>query len=274
MLDILSSYLTEATSHETKILIEEAHVAFDRIALPNYEDGYVDIIMTADNVAISEPVDKIISLTLEIQRQLLKDHEIVLIPDATIAMHTLVINGLMDIEEYEDVATLLKTVSMQLEPNELFAEVLALVTKKNADELLSEIESVGTSLIGKIKDITEVREVSETDTDRILKQKHIELLNKFCNYINTRNLDIVRIITSGLGVAYPFVVYANAINELENKSVDDISYELLAAAYVSSDGYENPLNVIKAYIEVHISDIDKITKIAVRVSDLLLGLQR
>lgn len=275
MIDILNDYLNGAASAEIKELIEDAHNTFDRIGLPNYEDGFVEILMLEDTVDIQDTLFNIINLTKTLQKQILKEHEIELVDEASITIYTLFINGLLDIQEYADKATMYKAISIDGNSKELLAEALSLVTHKNADELLSEIESVGDSLIGLIKDNLEEPDDINNSNDYLLKQDYITNFRVFCIYINRDDLDIIRLISDGLDVGFPFTVYANMISDtLESKNIDIVAAELVGIAIISSDGHENPISIIKSHIEQYISDIDRITRILISVNELLLGLSR
>src|ERR1035437_4751127 len=120
MLDILDTYLTTSVTPELKTTIAEAHTAFDKIGLDNYDNDFEAILLMNDSVNTNDTVDDIIRLTKDIQADIFKEHEIQLVDDITIEMATLFINGIMDIQHYANKAEMLKTVTLDLNANEVF----------------------------------------------------------------------------------------------------------------------------------------------------------
>jgi hypothetical protein len=273
MLDILKNYLDDAAPHMTS-LIKDAFAVFERAELPNYEDGFVEMLMVGDNADITTTVDKIVHHVLELQNEILQQHEVRLIDSATMATHTLFITALLDIEKYGDIAMLYKTACLNNHPNEVFAEIVALVSHKSADELLPEIESVSMALIGKIKDMCESVPEPLSEAEAYVRQHYIDNLNKFLDFIGTRELFIVEVIVAGVDPGYTFLTYLNFIGkDLENKTNEKAAHELIAAAIISEDGCHNPSNIIQKNIENYISDLDRITRINIIITDLLLKLK-
>jgi hypothetical protein len=270
----LDSYLIDAASAELKDSINEAHKAFDKIGLPNYQDGFVDILMMDDVTDRGDTLTKIINLTIELQKSILNEHEIVLIDDITINARTEFIVGLVDISNFSDKNTILKIASSDNGPNEILAEVISLVAHRTIDELLFEIESVSIACIGKLKEFAESVNETVDEDELIIKQKFINNLKQFCSLINNDKLDIIKLIMQGLDVGYMFITYANIIGrDLEIMSPKDAACELLAMALISTDGSANPLAIINSNIDNYIADIDTITKITVIVTELILKLQ-
>lgn len=273
MLDILRDYLESNAPHMTSS-VKDAMNAFEKADLPNYEDGFVNILMTTEHVDITSPADQIMAHVLELQNYILNQHEVKLIDTATIGTHTLFINGLLDIESYGDAALMYKTASLNNYPNEIFAEVIALVSHKNSDELLPEIDNVGIALIGRIKDMCEEVPEPITEAEMFVRQKYIDILNKFISVIATTDLRIVDAVKAGVDPGYSFETYLGFIKtELENYPAQQAAYELIAAALISEDGHDNPVGIIQKYIDNYITDIDKITRISVIATEMLLKLQ-
>lgn len=274
MLDILNGYLVDAAPNELRIVISEACDAFDKLDLPNYEDGFTDILMANEDVDIADTVPNIVNYITSLQKQILKEHQVELVEDTSISTYTIFINGIFDISNFTDKQLLLKTASLELDTCEVFAEVLSLVTNKTTEELLFSIETVSPFCIGSIKDLAEdiVEELPEVE--RVVRLKHITDFNTYCDYIKTRNLDIVKMIESGLDVGFPFIMYADIIGrDLESKSIERAAQELFGMAVISSDGCQNPAAIINENIDKYISNIDTVTRITMLVTDYVLGLQ-
>ena len=273
MFNELETLINTAAPYLKDMLIS-AFKAFDRINLENYQDGYLDIISMVDNEEINVIIDNVRLHTLILQSNLLKAHGIVLIEDVTIEVQTLFINAILDIQDYDDLPTLQKIVTLDLNSNEILAELVSLVTHKNSTELLMDIYSVSDGLITKVKSFfndVEDNNIEYTQDD----QKYILAFNKFIELINTNDLEVTNLLTNGVDVGYPFTTYLSMIGDyLINKNPLEIARELLAAAYISSDGINNPLSVINSNIDNYIVDIDEVTAIQIKVTELLLAIQR
>ena len=271
MLDILNQYLDTAVTVEMKTVISEAISAFDKIGFETYDNDFESVLLLSDTVNTSDTVDSIVKLIKDFQYDILKNHGIYLNEEASIEMSTLFIVGLMDIQVYNNKAELLKTTQLDLNANEVLAEVIALVCNKNADELLLVIDSVDTSFIGRLKDITDEQETPVTEEDAIQKQKYAIDIKRFANYVQHK-LQIQTLLTEGLDVGFPFIIYGNITGkDLEEMTVERASAELVGMAIVSSDGANNPLSIIRNSLDTYITNVDKATKIDIYVNKLLMG---
>ena len=282
MLDILNMYLSSACTPELKSSIEIAHSVFDKIHLDAYEQGYEEILMLDGTVDNDTTLTRIVNLTKEIQARVLGEHEVVLQEDTSIDIYTLFIIGLYQIQIYENKDDISKLTALAISPEEIFAELMALVIEKNADELLPHIQSVSQFLITRIAELAAGVGDDISDEDHDQQLRHIKAFKQFCDYIETKPKFISEIIEQNVGVGYPFIIYANIIKDHLDHVVmvvnnpDDITpkqaaYELIAACLISSDGIDNIRSTIKEHIDKLISDINSITKVDIAVSDILLG---
>lgn len=276
MQDVLSDYLNDAATPEMRDALVAAHNSLERMSLPNYEEGFIDLLMIDDETDEGGTLESIVKLTKSLQFQILQQHEIVLNEDTTLDMLTLFINGILDITEYDDKIIVRDTASLGGLPEEVLAELMALVSGRTVEELLFEISHVSASLIARIKEmVSDAQPPAMTEDEQVQVQQHLTLLNRLCGLANTRELDVVKMITkANVSVGMPFAVYADAIGRnLEAMSPVKAANELLGMALISSDGWQTPRAVIKENIEHYISNIDNITKIDIEIGKLLLGLQ-
>jgi hypothetical protein len=266
----LEQYLKSTVTKELLDVLRGALSCFDRIQFPNYQDGYVELLMLNDNVDITETTDKIVILTMELQKQLLTLHNVELTDDATIYINTLFINSIMDIQELNEKDELLNILSLNLDTNETFAELVTLVSDKSVEELLPYIKSVSPAFIGAVREYVENIPDKLPEAELLVHQEYLTNINKFCAFINTKDLNIIKLLENGLSVGLPFLVYIDTITEsIESMELDKVSNELVAMALISSDGYNNPAAIIKANLDAYISDINKITAITIKTTDIL-----
>lgn len=276
MLDILSDYLKEVTTPELRDSLEEAHAAFDRIELPNYEQDFEALLMLDGENDVGNTLQYIVALTHENLTKLLRQHEIIATIDASIDVKTAMLNGLLDLQDYDNYQDILNVTSMDVNPQEAFAELLTLVSTYDVEDLLVNIEEVNFVLIKRIHEMALARDLPPaSEEEQAELRAYIEKLQRFLGWAMNPQLTIVRMIKDGMDVGFPFLTYLGLLGrELEELPVERAAYELMAMALVSSDGTNNPQGVIKEHLENYISDVNKLTKIDIKLSEISLGLQR
>jgi hypothetical protein len=218
----------------------------------------------------------IVDLTRRFMTELLRMHEITLDPDTSLHMLTVFLNGILDIQNYDNYQTVIDTCSMDGNPQEKLAELLALVTKYTVEELLSCMEDVNFVLINRLKEMAlqndkpplSVEEQGEINF-------YMDKLRRFHNYTMQAKLKILDLIKNGLPVGFPFLTYMGLIGrEIEEMPVDLAAWELYAMALISNDGTNNPQGIIKEHLENYISDPNKLTKVDIKLREITLGMQR
>jgi hypothetical protein len=275
MLDILHDYLNDAVAPEAVQVITSAHDTFEQIGLENYESAFEEILMLDSQVDVGETVNAVVSLTQQLQQKILLEHGVVLTNDATIAVGNAFISGLLQIQEYDDLVQLQQVLSSDGSPEEILAMVLDLVSERDADDLMTHIETVSPFLLTKLKDYARTNEKLLDDDDPADKVVYVAAFNRFYAYIKASSLLTLNLLVNGVGPGFPFMVYAKALStQLDSLTPKQAAQELVAMALLSSDGIDNPRAVIQANIEHLISDVDRITRIDVVVSELLLGLNQ
>lgn len=274
MLDILEDFLNKSAGPEMRDMVVEACDCFDKIELPHYDDSYVQLLMLSDTMDVNDVLPSILSNTLEIQKGILREQNIYLNEEAKIPTYTIIIGGLYDLFHYGDKQTLSRILNNGLDSNEILAELLALTTNKTVDELLVEIDDVSRSFIVALNEHVNAIPEPELPAENQIIDMHVKLIKRFCDMIGKTDLDTVKLLDTGITVGYPFMLYGNSIGrDLEAKSVQDAAYELVAMALISVDGCENPIGIIGAYIDHYIADVDKVTRITIAVSDLVVKLK-
>ena len=270
MLALLDDYLSDATTPEIKSMIVSANDVFDRLGYELPDSRYEEIIMMADVMEMGEPISQMLNFTKDQIEELLKLHNVTISDDVDLVTMTKLMDGLLDLIQYDNVQELMDTMSVGESSEETFAELLILTTDFSIEEILMAVEEVNPYLFNQLKETVgqpalESEPVDPTD--------YIKRLTEFCTFRMNPELEILGFISQGLALGYDFVTYANLIGRnFEEMSVEKIADELIAIAIISSDGHSNPRSVISANLEHYIADANKITKIDILVSDLLLRL--
>lgn len=267
MLDILRDYLASAATPEMLAAVEQAHAVFDEINLENFEEKFEEILMTDDGSDLGSTVTNIVSLTNSLQAQILLEHGVELAPvEIRTSTTTELIRGLIDIQDYEDHDTVISTLSVGGNPEEVFCELLQLVTSKTADEWLQYVDRADRALLARIGQLhtTTIDPAYRLDANKL----RIEGLREFCRLTGGDNLYVLTILRSGVDVGFSFKVYVDPA--LESLPARQAARELIAASFVCSDSANNPRATIKNHVQDHISSLDKITAIDVEISKILL----
>jgi hypothetical protein len=275
MLDILRDYISQNATPEMLATLEVAFLTFERIGLEDYERQYEEILMIADDDELNAGVDTmsaVVTLTKELQRKILREHGIFLMPEVTVEFLDQTISTLLDVQEREVTDELTSVLAMEGRPEELFAELMALFTPLVADEILLHLFSVEAFAITRLRDMLEAKQTQDV-VDEALVAHNVEMLTKFAKV--AKSLETLKFYKSGMPPGVPFVNYINWLgHELEQMPVDKVALELLGMALASSDGVDNPRGVIKEHIDRYISNLDSITKIDVVVTDTLLKINQ
>ncbi|BDD79877.1 hypothetical protein [Burkholderia phage FLC9] len=275
MLDILRDYLVEATTPENVDLIEKAHDAFDRIGLPDYTPGFEQLLMINDESDEGDTLGGIMDLTRSLADNILQQHAIRVMEDASIAVRTEFIDALVDLQNASDhVPDILRIVGQEHSPEELFSELVALVGTNEAEHYLVDLEYVSQALIDKIKERAESMEfgtTEEDDQEREFREERIAKFNRFMHFLLDPELAIAGLVHKGIDAGYPFVLYTNLIGR-EFEGMDPVlaAQNLLGMAFYSGDGFGQPTQIIKQHLEDLVSDVDVITKIDIALNDNLV----
>jgi len=272
MLHNLQTYLRTTATPELTAAVEEAHELFDELGMENYEPGYEELLMMHGTVDPDQTLMSITELTNQLQRRILQEHDIELI-ESEIATSTYnsLIRGLLQLQDYEDFATLTTITMLDNSNEEILAEALSLVTEKTPDEWMEYIDSVGMFLIARLRELAYKEKPLDFDALERAEQ-HLSRLQKFQDLIGNAELTLSKRLKDGLSVGYPFTTYTNP--ELDALPAEQAAQELVAMALVSKEGLNNPRGIIRSHLEEQISSIDKITKIDIEVNKLLLALER
>lgn len=278
MLNILHDYLIEATSPENVDAIENAHLAFDRIGLQDYTPGFEQLLMVNDDADEGDTLAGIIDLTRSLSDGIFQQHSITLSDESSLATRTEFINALVDLQQATDhIPDILKICAQQHDPEELFAELVALVGTHEAEHYLVDLAYVSPALISRIAEVATAQEfatVDEDDDAREYREVRIAKFNRFMHFILDPELAFAKLVHQGIDAAYPFALYANMIGR-EFEELDPVvaAQNLLGMAFYSDDGFQSPLATIKSNIEQLISDVDIVTKVDIALSDLLVRFQ-
>ncbi len=282
MLDILQTYLNDAASPEFVTMIREAHDSLDLFLNDDYQGDFVQILMLDDAVDQGETVQNIHNCTQNYLLQVLKQVGITADPETRLANLTRLLRGIHDVECSDDPAKILESAALELHPPELLAEILQDCTATPAEEWLVDLHSVSQRTIEAI-----IEHASQTNAIKLgalepevdHRAPYIASYKLFKETLGALKGNITPLLdkafSEGMDVGYPFVVYLNLTGaEIATLDAVPCAANLIAAAFVSTDGHDHPREIIQAHVEHYVSDLDKLTKVAIAVNELLLRHQQ
>lgn len=276
MLDLLHHFLVGNATPEMSDSITEAYKLLENMNAGDLDFDLNDMLMVDDVVDTNVTMSKIQTYFTTIQHDMLAQYGITMDDEVAIDDLTMVLKAVFELEDYEDTEALLRLTMSDMRADETFAEVLALITHKDAVSLLSLFEEVDTSLIRRIQDIASATDDElVTDEERIRRSQYMHHLQRFCHYINSKELEVVKMLKDGITVGYPYAAYADQIGRaFEGTIPEQVAREMVAMALISSDGHNNPMEVIKGSLEDYVADLNTVTKIHIEVTKLLQGFSR
>jgi len=273
MLDLHRQFIVENTTPELMVSIQNAHEILVTMGSPNLDDSLEELIMLDHTVETGVTITRIVNLLRDLQQDMLVKHEIQVIENSPLSLTSNLLRGILDVQDYEDMESVYRITTTDQDTTETFAEVMALVTPYNPDNLTVSLESVGASFVRRLREMAGTRdEELVTDEERIERAKYVSRINQFCNYTRSRHYRLISLLESGWSVGYPYVTYAdNMGREFEGIIAEQIAKEMIIMALASVDGAKNPRMVIKQHLERYIASINVITKVDIEVSRLLQG---
>lgn len=277
MLDILQQHLAENATPELLAVMQDAHTAFERLGMENYESGFEELLMIegSEVAGTKSAVDSALELTQALLRQVLAAHAVVLSEDTPLRVQVDVINALLDLQSYSDLAALQATASLDGLPAEVFAELVALVSTYTPHELLVYVEDVSWFLIKRLRELCSRTLTSEEvaeQNERLERFRAKILLAQACQVL-APDLAVTRAVQDGLALGLPFTTYLQQFGwQLAQWDVARSGQELLAMALMSRDGIDNPRAVVSEHIEKYIPGLDRVTQIDVDIASRLLTL--
>lgn len=278
MLPELRDFLVESATPDQLDLIEGATSALGTIGLEQYQEGYLDILMTNESFDAGESVQAIFNLTEQMLRSVLKEHGVVCVDDTDIEVQTKLVEGIVALQNYEMAQDLIDCVQEDQTSEEIFANMLRLVTEYYPEQFLTQLAFVNPYLIKKIKELAQGQhedEVDYVDAPPLHTVEQTRNIQRYIRFMENTELDVIRHVRAGLRLGYPFDVYIRAMElDLEQLEPKRVAQELVALALISGDAQAAPSEFVKENIDRFISSIDKITQIQIALNDILVRFER
>ncbi len=265
----LRHYLTLASSPETVRTFDNAVDVMDKYGLQGYMDMFDEVVGADPNTNDAGVVDALqlnlrTALTHLLAIQGLKVHEYVLT-----SQMVQVLDALYMLPDYEDQTQVSGIMDADFTEMEAAAELLALLMVESPDELLGYFEEVEPSFVESLRLRMDLRSGDEVPLDNDI-YKYIKAYQGYRGVVGVPVFSDF-IMNEPAAIGLPFARYVEmyqAHDGAKERSIDEIAKDLVGMAYLSQDGVEAPLIVVRQHLNNLFGDINQVTKINIAVSKL------
>lgn len=287
MLEILDVHLKTAASPEIYNAISQAFDMFEAYGLTEYNVGYEDILMSADNEGASESIQRIMALTSQLQDYILQQLRVDLVDEATVSEGNQILLGLRRLEQTEYADNILEICQHVMSPEEALAEILALVNGTDEERVIILLETVDPATIAAIrvmmeKLINDQAALKQPEEDKAFA----ETLKLYRAALDNQWLYIWDLVEMGEPLGQPYAQYhTEIINQMEERQKTapvlakafaiEIAAQLMAGALISSDaGTGNLRDIVMGELQKTYGDsLDRITPIYNEINSLTIKFQ-
>ena len=259
---------------------EDIKESFDILNLMelDYTESFMTLLMTESDLGTSEVSDKFIQTLNGFLNTLLTQHGVVLVKESSINIKNNILRGLIDIPYYENTNEIDDIISSLEEPNFKFSELIDLVSDLTVMNIFIHIESVNPSLFIKLSDTINSSDIKidENELDKqelinniIFKLKQIKVFTQYSKAVGFTLVNNNML----LGMTFDkYTCYAD--KQFEFLSLEDIAIEVFVLLTMSEEGFKNPLITFRKYSNNLFSDLDKVTKVDIKLNNLLMQFDR
>lgn len=239
-----------------------------------YTDAFMALLMTQGELGTSEITDLFTKTLNTFLDALLIEHSIVLRSDSTISFKNNIIKSIIDLPYYENVDEIDAIISSQDEPNYKLSELIDLVSDLTIMDIFTQIESVNPSLFIKLSETINSSDIKIDKNGLAQQDTVIAIVNKlkkikeFTKYFKAVGFTLVN---NNIVLGSSFDKYASyADKHFEFLSLDDIAVEVFVLLTMSEEGFNNPLLTFRKYSTNLFSDLDKVTKVDIKLNNLIM----
>lgn len=273
--DELRNYLVTVADPETVDFFDNAVELFDAYDVPDYLDTLESILTFDSKRTDAEIVDHLKIDTQSILRYLLTMQGIALVDELLPSELVVLVKGMMDLRYYEDQNSILSIIDSEQTSEEVVAELLQLTTEFAAEKTLSLLTRVEdgffTGLKERLKDIKQSVEEEVKDVQLQIK-KYID----YKKHLRNAGIYSDRFFAHLGSIGLPFQSYLNLLqndnlNQTGEFNVAQLAQDLVGLAFLSEDGYDQPLIQIRKHLSNLIGDVNIATKVDIAVSKIVIG---
>ena len=260
---------------ETIEFFDNAVELFDAYDVPDYLDTLESILTFDSKRTDAEIVDHLKIDTQSILRYLLTMQGVELIDGVLPSEIIMLVKGMFDLRYYEDQDSILSIIDSEQTSEEAVSELLQLTTSFSVEKSLSLITQVQdgffTGLKERLKDIRQSVEDEVKDVQTQIK-KYIDYKKHLRNASLYSDKFFVHLGSIGLPFhSYLKLLQNDNLNQSGEFNVAQLAQDLIGLAFLSEDGYDQPLIQIRKHLSTLVGDVNVATKVDIAVSKLVIG---
>lgn len=240
-----------------------------------YNNEFIAIVMTEGDVDNSQLTDNF-KLTLEnLITQALKEHGVILTEEADLEFKNKVMHAIITLPYYEGTEDINGVLDSPEEPNYKFADLIDHVCELPLMTIYSKIESVNPDIFKRLSEIMN-RSLIKIDEDEQSKQEiNNKIISKLKNIKTFTKYDKAlgfTLVNNNIVLGSDFSQYTTyADKHFEYLTIEEIAVEVFVLLSMSNEGFEKPLITFREHSQNLFSDLDKITKIDIKLNNLVIG---
>ena len=274
MLPELEYFIDTYFIEENKKIVLESFDILEDLEV-DYNDTFISIMMTESEVDNVQLVDSF-KLTLEnMITDALKQHGIVVSEEADLDFKNKIMHAIINLPFYDGKEDINAVLDSPEEPNYKFADMVDHVCDLPLMTIYTKIESVNPDIFKRISELFN-KSLIKIDEDELNKQelsnkiiaklKNIKTFTKYDKALGYTLVNNSMILGSDFS---QYTTYAD--KHFEYLNVDEIAIEVFVLLTMSNEGFEKPLITFRKYSQNLFSDLDKITKIDVKLNNLVIA---
>lgn len=272
MLEILEDFLKVSATPEFYNAVEKATDLFEEFELTEWDTAYTDLLMTLDNEDISEDMDKIGMLTLELQNNILRNFQISLNEDATISKTNMVLESLRMIERAENPKELLCIISDNEDPKDAFCDILAVLWGDCSDNYQPLVSQVSHELMARMKTVLKQESSFQEPTPLPVEEdrQYAKRIKSFMHACECDGLLVANHIRNGARFGLPFTHYFGLFSNYLNPTRHaEMAREVLAMALCSSE-WEKPRETVAEALNKQYTSAEVVTRVMMALDSWLV----
>ena len=261
----------------TLSIVDSASNLFDKFNVESYLDTYESVLTSTENNSDEENVAKLVQTIYKMLLELIRGFGVHLNEGLLISDLIYIVEGFSLFPDYEDTVLLQRIIDEDASDEEKIAELLALVTPLTVEHILTHIDYVNSSIFVSLTDYIKTDAISDNQTDITYKNK---LIQRYVAYKTFANRDIYAdsYYSNIDSVGELFHIYlhlylqqCNLLTEVTDDKLTQLAYDLYGIAILSSDGFNNPYQVIKVNSHKLFNDLIAINKFEILTANLMQG---
>ena len=274
----LRNYLMLSTDQDTVDLFDNAIDVFNDFDIPDYMDIFDRVYGEATGLSDVEMVDGFNNTLDTILTTIITQHGIELNTSPIISDKIKICSGLYRLSTYEEKQTLLLVLDSGQSDQEIFGELMELVSDYKTEHVLSMIDSVSEFFISNFKEL-----ILTPEQNKLVSVEHSALqvadFLKFKENVTNRVLWTDKYFKHVEAIGLPFAIYLQ-VYLIEQRAfftesnLTGVAEELIAMACLSEETSSKTLELVRKWASYVYSDLNLTTKLDIQINKLLMEFHR